>query len=221
MNRERAKELLPIIQAFTDGKTVERYNSVTSAWDTVEEEIFPSFIYRIKPLEFPPLPEGLEWHNPEGLTPEQVGEGFRLLVTSEVNIIPELCLGSNTDFVEGWERGQWDNNGGRGLVGCVLDITYRVPISTPFPEPPKKVVMVPWDSTHDFPKLPVIWIRGKDDYREHLVIGYANPVTIITATCGSCPVLESMHLNSDWRHGSIEWSTDRKTWQPCEKPAGS
>ncbi len=107
-------------------------------------------------------------------------------------------------------------------ISAAIEILKEcLPICIPFPEPPKKVVMVPWDSTHDFPKLPVIWIRGKDDYREHLVIGYANPVAVITATCGSCPVLESMHLNSDWRHGSIEWSTDRKTWQPCEKPAGS
>jgi hypothetical protein len=213
MNRERAKELLPIIQAFTDGKTVERYNSVTSAWDTVEEEIFPSFIYRIKPLEFPPLPEGKQWHNPNNLTLEQVGDGWRLLVDSEVD-------GESHCGCQYWDGG---NGGWTETEDWMWDkwSTIRVPISTPFPEPPKKVVMVPWDSTHDFPKLPVIWIRGKDDYREHLVIGYANPVAVITATCGSCPVLESMHLNSDWRHGSIEWSTDRKTWQPCEKPAGS
>ena len=48
MTREEAKELLPIIQAFADGKTIQ-----VSANDTWQDEEYPSFgelsLFRIKP----------------------------------------------------------------------------------------------------------------------------------------------------------------------------
>jgi hypothetical protein len=204
-----SKEGRPI-QCRTRGSKDEWTDVSALAWN------WPSVDYRIKPLQFPPLPEGLEWHNPEGLTPEQVGEGFRLLVTSEVNIIPELCLGSNTDFVEGWERGKWNNNGGRGLVGCLLSMTYRVPISTPFPEPPKKVVMARL-GTEDVPPGSVVApFQWYDSKRWYMVLVAANSGVDIKSD-GDEEFLSYETLQKDgWR---IKRPGD--DWKPCEKPAGS
>lgn len=50
MNRQQAKELLPIIQAFADGKTIETLDC-RGVWVAMEEHYFGKFpkCYRIKP----------------------------------------------------------------------------------------------------------------------------------------------------------------------------
>lgn len=53
MTREEAKELLPIIKAFSEGKTIEyRSNRMVENWKeakVIPELSFNSFEYRIKP----------------------------------------------------------------------------------------------------------------------------------------------------------------------------
>ena len=59
MNRNQAKELMPIIQAFLEGKTIERKTRSwepnkgwrdETQWENTEELIFrDTFVYRIKP----------------------------------------------------------------------------------------------------------------------------------------------------------------------------
>lgn len=53
MNRERAKELLPIIQAYAEGKTVEYFSSLGTEWHELTDPLFfdASIEYRIKPEE--------------------------------------------------------------------------------------------------------------------------------------------------------------------------
>ena len=51
MTREEAKMLLPIIQAYAEGKTVQSFNNVDYEWDDLFDPMFggdPS-LYRIKP----------------------------------------------------------------------------------------------------------------------------------------------------------------------------
>ncbi len=51
MNREQAKELLPIIQAFAEGKTIEFRNKSFKEWTEINNPSFDPTItnYRIKP----------------------------------------------------------------------------------------------------------------------------------------------------------------------------
>ena len=51
MNRERAKELLPIIQAFAEGKDIQaRYIEGNAIWGApIDPSFIDSFEYRIKP----------------------------------------------------------------------------------------------------------------------------------------------------------------------------
>ena len=50
MNRERAKELLPIIQAFAEGKDIQNKYSNDRGWRAVEQPSFDDeILYRIKP----------------------------------------------------------------------------------------------------------------------------------------------------------------------------
>ena len=59
MTRERAKELLPVIQAFADGKTIQaKWDDRKDTWDDQINPDFadyPSLKYRVKP-------EPREWY---------------------------------------------------------------------------------------------------------------------------------------------------------------
>jgi hypothetical protein len=114
MNRERAKELLPIIQAFAEEKDIEERLIGANDWLVNPDPNFENihFHFRIKPLEFPPLPEGLEWHNPDSLTPEQVGPDHRLVVNGEFIKGSYCALGASNDLVEAWNGSEWNNNNG-------------------------------------------------------------------------------------------------------------
>ena len=49
MTREEAKEMLPIIQAYAEGKTIQ-YRNIEGEWEDIEEPSFSEYIeYRIKP----------------------------------------------------------------------------------------------------------------------------------------------------------------------------
>lgn len=76
----------------------------------------------------PPKPRGSEWHNPDGLTSEQVGDGYRLLVEGEV--IP-------TTYEWYSQRdAKWNGEGvfaGETVPDKNSCCTVRVPISTPYP----------------------------------------------------------------------------------------
>ena len=49
MTREKAKEMLPIIQAYAEGKAIQ-YRNIEGEWEDIEEPSFSEYIeYRIKP----------------------------------------------------------------------------------------------------------------------------------------------------------------------------
>ncbi len=98
--------------------------------------------YRIltpTPLSPPGWSKG--WHNPEGV--ESPGEGYRFLIKEEVDR-------RHVKIVSLWsalKTGEWGSQP-TGTGGSQTD-TYRIPISTPFPDPPKveAVAEVPWRPT--------------------------------------------------------------------------
>jgi hypothetical protein len=71
------------------------------------------------------LPNGCSWHNPSGLTPEQVGEGWRLCLKEEPGII-DCC-----QFYDDWDR-SWSSTNtyskyglDRGKYGTLRVRNYR------------------------------------------------------------------------------------------------
>jgi hypothetical protein len=91
MKKEQAKEFLPLIQAWADGKDLQIKFIGTGKWEDINPKAFLVFDkdpseYRIKPLEFPVPPEGDEWHNPFNLTPEkfEVDKGYRPVTREEI-----------------------------------------------------------------------------------------------------------------------------------------
>lgn len=67
-----------------------------------------------------------EFHNPDNLTPEQIGEGYRLLLKSEIKPRPE-----NRE-INAWlgRFRRWTVHNDSMCVGSSQDLTYRVPLST-------------------------------------------------------------------------------------------
>ncbi len=205
---------IAVMEAFRDGKMVQCISAdpvPDQEWRDFGKNCKPSwnwieFDYRIKPLEFPPLPEGLTWHNKDGLTPEQVGEGWRLLVQGEV-----IPTGSQYWWVDG---GTWHPSNRTMLHQNGRD-TLRCPSSTPFPEPPKRKVRVPL-GPGDINPTDVF--RHKD--RSH---PYAEHWIAVSSVNGDGPTLK-FAVNGTHRipFSSLmtEWEISRdggKTWPPCSK----
>lgn len=87
---------------------------------------------------FPDPPEGEAWHNPHNLTPEQVGEGYRLLLRSELNRHEPVA------FIEVWKSETWVKPT-IGFNACNYGNNYRVPALTPFHwDKPKEPVYRPF-----------------------------------------------------------------------------
>jgi hypothetical protein len=162
----------------------------------------------IEPKEFPAPPEGKAWHNPEKLTPEQVGvsEGWRLLLKNELVEIGDM---------HSMKNGTWSHSGNhrssdaRGKTASCL--TYRT--KRPLPATPK---LVPLEAD-DIP--PVCWLRTSPEWHSpdranHLVV-VVTVSEIIMAHGG----LELMKVSYGTLKDGWEYSTDRKNWKPCSKEA--
>lgn len=151
-------------------------------------------------------PDGQEWHNPAGLTPEQVGvqDGWRLLLKSEISWDGKDYL---IDACDRWATGDWSgrNHGAR------LDYTYRT--RQPLPQRVKLVPLGPEDvrpgdvirASRQYPydDLPFDW---------YLVLA-ANQTSAATRAA----TYPYHHLQE---HG-FEISHDGgATWGPCSKVEG-
>jgi hypothetical protein len=53
MNKDNAKDFLPLVQALVDGKTIQCWRELAGAWGDLEDTIFngPRKSYRVKPEE--------------------------------------------------------------------------------------------------------------------------------------------------------------------------
>src|SRR5687767_8049426 len=130
MNKDNAHLYLPLVQALAEGKLqVNVADDRNPDWQGIEDCRFqfkPEY-YRIKPASFPPIPEGMTLHNPDDLTPEQVGDEHRLLVTEEVD-------GRFADKASLWDPKSKGWSEQKYTAACMLKYSYRVDISTPYPD---------------------------------------------------------------------------------------
>lgn len=113
MKPENAKRFLPIMQAFAEGRTVQTLGH--NRWFDCEPGSQINFyanpdFFRVKPeVIHPPFgnpPEGYTWHNPQGLTPQQVetGDGWRLVLDQEADSLTPHQLTPHQIFL----NGQWE-----------------------------------------------------------------------------------------------------------------
>lgn len=215
IDKTETKRRIAIMQAWVDGKEIESVPKC--GWGSWVDAPVPAWLwdqvdYRIKSMEFPKLPEGLTWHNPDNLTPEQVGDRKRLAVMGEA--LPSLY-----DYWDS-ESGYWVTSGALQNVNVtVLGKTFRLPISTPFPEPPKPKVMVPLEP-HDISPTDVLRKKDRKDF-------YAEHWMKIDAVNSDGP---AVHFSGSGRSRipfktlMNEWEISRdgaKTWKPCEKESAS
>lgn len=123
----------------SDLDTVKRPSLPTQGEPITATEIFDQWMYRgINALGDVPGPMRTEtwhdpiepiWHNPENVTQEQLGEGYRFLVPWEVD---GRYGDDGSGIAECWSKYKW-------LPYCEADymeFTYRVPASTPIPPKP-------------------------------------------------------------------------------------
>lgn len=92
MNKDNAKEYLPLVQALADGKTIQFKSYISSEWLDASTPTFtePAFMYRIKPE---PIELYLWYHVQSGSTCDVkstdkeidwTSQGFRKIKVKEV-----------------------------------------------------------------------------------------------------------------------------------------
>ena len=102
MTREEAKELLPIIQAFVEGKTIE-FRTIEGTWEELPDPLFQNpYKYRIKPEpKYRPFKSQEEcWnemlkHQPLGwLRSKRIKDVYQLITirNHEIRIFADLPL---------------------------------------------------------------------------------------------------------------------------------
>lgn len=106
--------------------------------------------HQIIKAEFPKLPKGEEWHNPDDLTPLEfeAHEGYRPLLVSEVKLnaatgrFPRMTKLEKFDCsIDCWHKGTW--------FGDSDLITYRT--KDPLPEPAKELTVAEIEKLLGYP----------------------------------------------------------------------
>ena len=103
MNRKETAELLPIIKAFSDGKTIQHLNIIKDKWEDVDEFVYHGSVksYRIKPEQeskYRPFKDAEEcWqemlnHQPFGWIKDE-GCYFSIVSVSRIDVSLANCSG--------------------------------------------------------------------------------------------------------------------------------
>lgn len=108
MNSRQAKELLPIIQAFVDGKTIEFRERGCTLWTESVSPIFnfANFEYRIKPSpKYRPFANAEEcWqemqkHQPFGWLKDKEDGHYTLITAINKTEVDQIALNGNTGWL--------------------------------------------------------------------------------------------------------------------------
>lgn len=156
----------------------------------------------LRPL--PSLMPGPEYHNPEGVSLAQVGEGHRLLTKEEQRQCEKLSRVHKGLRI-------WccdDTWSDADTSGVCSGYTYRVPLNwqhgKPAPQPEPRL----WDCAEDVPG-PVCWLKTP--------LGNASLILHV-AKEGVGMAIKDGTGNFTWAElAKCEYSTDRQYWQPCHK----
>ncbi len=108
MNRQQAKDLLPIIQAFAEGKIIEFRNKSFKEWAEIENPSFDPTItnYRIKPEpKYRPFRNAEEcWqemqkHQPFGWLKDKEDGHYTLITAINKTEVDQIALNGNTGWL--------------------------------------------------------------------------------------------------------------------------
>jgi hypothetical protein len=162
-------------------------------------------------------PDGRPLHNPDNLTAEQVGVGYRLTLKGEPTNL-------HVELQEYWSRGEWQESGEvyTTAFGAHQNAryTYRLPLSVPWPEPADPYAELQTKDVElgpkDFP--PCSALKGPSDgiHEYALVCGVGNRGVLLN----DGRVITFNHLKSGWKiNRSLpltgKWNPD--AWEPCHK----
>lgn len=132
MNTEQAKQLRLAATIIETGHPWE-YNHDKDFW---QKPSGTSVLFAVSEgwpirLAFATPPDGRALHNPDSLTAEQVGAGWRLLAQGELKIPHAEFWATNEEWTRSTSESTFSNQ------------TYRVPRSVPWPEAPKPFQLPP------------------------------------------------------------------------------
>jgi hypothetical protein len=131
-NTEQAEQLILAAELIKTGHPLE-WQQRDGKWYKCSSDEVLNFLtqgFPIRPILATP-PDGRPLHNPDNLTVEQVGLGYRLALIDEKT-------NENEALQEFWNKGEWMTSGRvySDTFGEAPNhrITYRLPLSVPWPE---------------------------------------------------------------------------------------
>ena len=173
-------------------------------------------------LAFVTPPDGRPLHNPDNLTAEQVGAGWRLLLASEMQGgLPPSHPGHHK--CEGWKAGKWYDEHSNGSV---ISTTYRLPLSVPWPEAPKPELAFQLPlGPEDVP--PGTVLRGAGEAKNYdggwcIITSCSRTGIRIWRECDSNPTEITWRTIKDAkseinRSIPLTGKWDANAWEPCHK----
>lgn len=200
MNREKARQLLPIITAYAEGKAIQfRTRAEPEKWDTLPENArfdHEPGCYRIKPeWTLPQPPEGLSWHRADW-TEDLLPPGYRPLLAGEkCRWGEDECLHSKEST---WEAVV-------GLSGVSPERLESWFLRTKRPLPTLKILPLTPEEM-----LKAVWLK------EPLVKDSLLIVKVLECGNGYSTIHSWMGLE-DLKNERWSWSQDRINWHPCWK----
>ncbi len=156
-------------------------------------------------------PDSRPLHNPDNLTAEQVGAGYRLALKGEKQPVGYQYWNSPN-----WHNGQAD---GKLVDTCNKDTSIRIPLSTPWPEVEKPDPYAELKAAHKAGK--VIQVKDGNDWVDQLM-GYnwawppqyyrIKPEPVFTFTLPTPPPDMQWHRIDGWEKGDLP-----QGWRPLVK----
>lgn len=151
-------------------------------------------------------PDSRLLHNPDNLTAEQVGAGWRLAMEGEM---------MSEAGAQWWKGMGWvKSDGGYILTGN----TCRLPLSTPWPEAEKPDPYAEWVDLEpeDVPPFSVIRKRGEAQTWHWRLISHVDAVKMTCANRGY-PWSEVRDTHEINRSLAETGKWDETAWEPCRK----
>lgn len=215
MNKENAKEYLPLVQALAEGKTIQvRITRSPEEW--VDErnpslELDPSY-YRIKPSfvlgrklpGFRELAEGEEWMLKDKWKEGDLLDGERPVMKGE-NLHKGDCFWNGSDW-------QFESHGKGSVDGLRYTLVKTTRPLPPLPEPVRMVELAP----SDIP--PGSFLRRTTWSWSAVQCNNGSEVGAILPFIGSGIVWISMRKLKE--EGWEILRPDSTEWMPCQKPEG-
>ena len=211
--KQQAQQLRLAADILETGHPWERHSNGARKWIKSELPVAMAVSHgdQIRPILATP-PDNRPLHNPDNLTAEQVGLGYRLCLLADTCDQPfDYWLQSSKSWEKGVARSGTFNHDASPLF------TYRLPLSTPWPEPkPEPETKTVELGPEDVPPMCAIKCLAI----LAIILCVCDDGVWVTGQYGRLYLVGWKQLLDEWqinRSIPLTGKWDANAWEPCHK----